>query len=188
MMPLVVGSEGRPGTRVPAVLVSGIPCSGKTTFGNWVEAHQGGTHVNLEDDGLGRHGLRPAWDQLWLNPAAPGGFVQAVRSLRAPVVVSWGYPVECLPVVCALHEAGLEAWWFDGDPGAARASFLRRGKHLEDSYLNQMTAITQARPRITDFYGPRILTTIDAYGTYSAWDDIYERIFIRLQGTGGRAE
>jgi hypothetical protein len=104
------------------------------------------------------------------------------------VVVTWGYPADWLPVVRELHEAGLEAWWFDGDSGAARASFLRRGLYDEVRFLNKMAAITQARPQIGVFYGPRILTTIDAYGTYAAWDDIYDRIFIRPQGTGGGAK
>ncbi len=111
--------------RVGTVLISGVPATGKSTFGDWIASTKGGTHVDLESDGIAHFGLSGAWNRLLSSSGHDSaGWVELLKSLTEPVVVTWGYPAQLLPIVKAIHSGGVEAWWFDGDRTAARISFL----------------------------------------------------------------
>jgi len=48
----------------PLILLSGIPGSGKSFFGDWLAATKRFVHVDMEKDGkLEAQGLRASWDR-----------------------------------------------------------------------------------------------------------------------------
>lgn len=110
------------------LLLSGVPATGKSTFGRWLERNCNVAHIDLENGGLGRFALAPAWHPICRLPPPPDvtPFVSALRGLGRPVALDWGFPPVWLPLVMALHEAGIAAWWFDGDRVAARRVFMER--------------------------------------------------------------
>jgi hypothetical protein len=156
------------------MLLSGVPATGKSSLGRWLEAHHGFAHIDVENGGLNRFGLSPAWRQMYRSrPPDVTAFVEGLRKLGRPVALDWGFPVQRLPIVRALHEAGVTAWWFDGDRAAARLAFLQRGTVSVEALDRQMRGIEVHQPFLDDFYDGRIIRAINAGGSFAPADSIF---------------
>ena len=103
-------------------------------------------------------------------------FVSALRGVGRPVILSWGFPLGCLPLVRRLHDVGVTAWWFDGDRAAARAHFIRRGAGSLDDWDRQMAQIEQHWPVLSAFYADRTIATVASDGTFMALEDDFARM------------
>ena len=172
------GRLGVPGT----ILLSGVPATGKSTFGNWLSVHHGFLHVDVEHAGSDPVGVRRAWITA-LSAADPEPLVKALITTSRPVVIDWGYLPGFLPFVRSLHDAGLTAWWFDGDVAAARSRFVERGTGSVSDFDQQMARIEAARPLISEFYADRIVRTLDASGRFERWEVVRDRV---MAGTSTR--
>jgi hypothetical protein len=151
----------------PLALVSGIPATGKSSFGRWLAEHHGFIHIDVENGGFRCVNLHAEWVR------AVGGPVPDVRPLvdglsafNRPVIVDWGYPPSWLPRVGALHAAGVAAWWFDGDHDAARRSFINRGTISVQALDAQMAGIQAVCRELRSFYGARMIPTISSDGSF----------------------
>ena len=103
--------------------------------------------------------------------------IATLRGLGCPVIFEMGYPPMCLPIVAALHRAGLTAWWFDGDRAAARCRFIRRNTVSLEALDIQMARIAEAWPLLAEFYGPRILHVLAADGSFTAPEIVFGEMF-----------
>ena len=167
----------------PIVLISGVPATGKSSFGSWLQDNRGFVHVDIESEA---RGFKPLGllelDALWqgiahLPPPPVDPFVDALRGLEAPVVLDWGFDPRFLPLVERLHVAGISAWWFDGDRAAARRRFIARNTVSVDALDIQMPKIVAAWNAMIDFYGDRIIRTLRADGSFVDWDMVAEDMF-----------
>jgi hypothetical protein len=159
------------------LLISGIPGIGKSYFAQWCAEHHGFLHVDLENGGLEAAGLAKAWSAVaHLPPSSVRPFVSALRALNRPMILDWGYPPAFLPLIQALHEAGVVAWWLDGDHDAARQRFTKRGTVSIEAFEVQMSAIRACWRELSAFYASRVVTAIKADGTFSDPNEIYELI------------
>lgn len=155
-----------------SILVSGVPATGKSTFGRWLAENRGFVHIDVENGGFDRYRLAQAWAQA--VGLAPEPLVDGLRSIGQPAVVDWGYPPSCLPIVRALHAAGLKAWWFDGAPAAARHHFIQRGNVSVQDLDAQIAAIQSSWNLLQAFYGERVVETVRVDGTFRPWDEVSE--------------
>jgi hypothetical protein len=159
-------------------MLSGIPATGKSTYGRWLAETNGVLHLDLENGDLDRHGLEAAWAASTSSaPEPPEVFVQALLKLNRRVAIDWGFPPEWLPFVKALHAAGVRAWWFDGDRDAARRRFIQRGTVPVQALDVQMRKIEAANLALRDFYGDRWLDIVHSDGTPTPWEDVYNLMF-----------
>ena len=88
------------------------------------------------------------------------------------MVFDWGYPPEWLPLVEHLHAAGLDAWWFDGDREAARATFIARRTVSVQALDIQMAKIAKWQPKLDAFYGSRIVRAIGSDHSFTELSSI----------------
>lgn len=162
--------------RHPMFLLSGIPASGKSHFGAWLEAHQGFLHFDVEKDGrLNQTGLLPLWERCLRHREALL-FVHAIEQLNRPVIVNWGFPTAFLPVVEALKEAGFLVCWFDADKHAAEEAFVRRGDVPLAAFRRQMRDIARDWARIDPVFRPHIIRTLQPDGARMAPSEIYQHV------------
>jgi hypothetical protein len=159
------------------VLLAGVPAAGKTYFGNWLEEHQGFLHLDVEKDGrLVSMGLDGAWNHCFqAGDVKP--FVSSLRGIGRPVIVNWGFPPACLPVVQDLKDHGLVLWWFDADRDQARREFTKRGDVSLVAFERQVAAIAANWPAIEAVFQPNIVTTLDAEGRRMEPEEVYTIMF-----------
>ncbi len=147
------------------LLVAGMPASGKSHFGRWLEAEHGFIHVDAELPGqLDR--LGPGSHALWdasIQTKDAMQFAAAIRALGRPTVINWGFPVEYLPFIGLLKEAGFTVWWFDADVQAARVEYASAGRP-EHNFDQQVADICTRRPLIEAVFAPNLLHVLGADG------------------------
>ena len=113
--------------RIPAMttpkrdlfLISGIPGTGKTWYGDKFVEEFGFLHYDLEE-------------QQTLNRFAsnPAQFIADAVSQKRNVVVTWGFVPDHQPSIEAVlqfRNSGFKLIWFDGNRAAALREFQKRG-------------------------------------------------------------
>jgi hypothetical protein len=94
------------------LVVTGIPCTGKTTFASWLASNHGFIACHSDHD--------PTFLQRAATAASTG----------KDVVLDWGIPAGALDFAKQfIDELGFETWWFDGDVETARQVFVGRPNH-----------------------------------------------------------
>src|SRR5882762_2856488 len=100
-------------------LITGIPGTGKTTFGDTGAKDFGFHHHNLEDIAT-----------LTRWAANPTEFVQGIVRQKRNSVVTWDFVPDHVPSVQSVldfKKSGFKLVWFDGNRPAALQAFRRRG-------------------------------------------------------------
>ena len=127
----------------PLLLIAGIPAAGKSHFSEWLESRHEFLYLEIynhdphKDRSMVSVGLEKEW-ACCLQGNACSRFVVALQERRKPVVLEWGFPVQCIQAVQALKERGFSIWWFDADYRIARKKFVER-------------AVKRARDKLRDF-------------------------------------
>lgn len=97
------------------LLVTGIPCSGKTTVGRHLEAEHGFVHLDVE---------------LLISTGRASEFgarLRAALGRGVDVVITWGFwPGKDDPFIRELQRASFRMVWLDGDREVARRLFIER--------------------------------------------------------------
>ncbi|MGO8870956.1 MAG: hypothetical protein ACLQPH_06045 [Acidimicrobiales bacterium] len=152
------------------MLLAGIPATGKSTFGKWISKEKRFRHEDLEQH---QNHLE------WLERKSPHAFIDELRAGRPDFLMNWGFPPNdhCFAKVQGLVDAGMTPWWFDGDRGAAHASFIRRGTVSTAAWDVQLAQIENRWADIEDIFGANRIDVIGSDGAYLSCDEIYEVMF-----------
>lgn len=153
------------------VVISGVPGTGKSWFGRWLQDEYGFVYLEADAGGMSEYRL---------NGLDGEAFVHQLRSLAPRVVLEWGYPVEFLPRLQAIQRGGVPTWWFDGDRAAARASYIRPRGDAEvtvAAFEKQLAAIERTWPALKEFYEGRIVHTLRADGSFVNPERVMARLF-----------
>lgn len=151
---------------LPHIFVAGIPATGKSWLGNWLEDRQGYVHIDAERDGgarFDRINSRAGWEHL-VQVGHADLFMAAVARSQRPVVLNWGFPTQRLYVVSALKAAGIRPFWLGADREHARAAFIDRGGIDVQFFDRQMDDIDREWLRIQEVFGARVIQGLDSRG------------------------
>jgi hypothetical protein len=117
-------------------LITGIPGTGKTTFGDNLVRDFEFLHCNLED--------QTNLNRLAANPA---GFIGDILRQGRNTVVTWGFGPDHEPSVqwvLEFRKSGFKVVWFDGNRPAALREFQKRGTVPEVLFYLQMFRIEKS--------------------------------------------
>jgi adenylate kinase family enzyme len=147
------------------LLISGIPGTGKTTYGNRFERDFGFVHCDLENQ-----------QRLNCLGANPAGFIDELKGGNQNVVVTWGFmPDEAQTnIVLQFRDAGFTLTWFDGNRPAALRAFQNRGTVPEELFYTQMFRIENSK--IVQRLLPTIINSFDEDGKFKRADRLLEEI------------
>ena len=122
------------------LLLSGIPASGKSSFGRYLACEHAFAHYDLEchPRGWPHPELKAIWDSSRAN------FVGELKRLHERIALDWGFPVGALPRVRQLLAVGVRLVWVAADIARARALFLQRGGIPVNNFDSQVQGIQQA--------------------------------------------
>jgi hypothetical protein len=164
----------------PIIILCGIPGSGKSAFGAWLQRTKGWLHVDMENGDLRRYNLDDPWNAFLQNQGSTR-FVDCLIARAEPVALDWGFPVTHLAVIGSLKAQEVVPWWFTGDRLHARESYLQRemkkhGRADPRPFDCQYAAISLSWFFIAPVFEARVIRAIGADGKYLSSDDIYRRI------------
>jgi adenylate kinase family enzyme len=147
------------------LLITGIPGTGKTSYGNRFAKELSFVHVDLED-------------QQTLTALAydPAQFIAQLKGYRRSVVVTWGFAPDEVQtaIVLQFRSAGFKWIWFDGNRPAALREFQKRGTVAKELFDLQMERIENSR--IVERFQPAIINTFDQDGKFKPADRLLDEI------------
>lgn len=153
------------------LIIGGVPCCGKTRFGDWLRDHHGFAHADLEPRRIASGPILP--------PQIHPELVPWLASLTSRIVVTWGFDpsAESFEVLRLFRDRGFIAWWFEGDFEIARRQYVKRDgeKAAREFFDGQRRLLKGAALQIDKFYGPNRLTTLTKSGLLN-FPAIYDHI------------
>jgi hypothetical protein len=146
-------------------LITGIPGTGKTCYGNEFASKFGFAHYDLEDR------------QTLSRFATFADLISEMLFLNRNVVVTWGFNPEDAPsleLLRQLRNAGFKWIWFDGNRPAALQAFRKRGDVSEQALVAQTERIE--RTKIVERLKPTIINSFDDLGHFKPAAQLLEEI------------
>src|SRR5262245_37076966 len=140
-----------------SLLLAGVPATGKSSFGNWLEAQKGYFHLDFdEEDIVQRRGFGQAQDLLWHhNQAEP--LLHAFIARHQPIVLTWGFATHFLPIVKQLLTWGFVPVWFTATHHIARQASIKRSG-MDVKYFDQyMALLAPIEQEIIAVFGGHVL-------------------------------
>ena len=145
-------------------LISGIPASGKTWFGDWLRDNRGFVHLDIESEAFQDSQLGAYFRRLLLIKEACL-FPCQLRRIHPRVVITWGFPFEAyISAVKSLESGSAQTWWFDADIGRASEEWVRAKRQPISHATAQFDDLQNRREQIISYYGSRILRTLESSG------------------------
>jgi adenylate kinase family enzyme len=137
------------------LLITGIPGTGKTWYGDQFANQFGFLHYDLEEQST-----------LHLLGANPAQFIAELASRNENVVVTWGFVPDATQtaIVFQFRDAGFKVVWFDGNRPAALREFRKRNTVPEELFYAQMYRIENSR--IIAQLKPIIINSFDDEGRF----------------------
>jgi adenylate kinase family enzyme len=164
------------------LLLTGLPASGKSTFGRYLCDRHGMYLLILEEeppvgDTRGQE-LRRIW-RRHVGQGAAERFVRALRNDPQTVVVEWGFPVNepCLAFVRSMKENGVRVVWFECPDDVARARYADRGTPPVEYFDVQTPAIRANYKRIMEEITPEIVAVLKSDGSPFTPEELYAVMF-----------
>jgi len=157
--------------RPDLLLITGIPGTGKTTYGDKFAKELGFLHRDLEDRETLTHFI-----------VDPSQFVRDLLGENRNVVVTWGFGPDdpaSLNLVQLFRDAGFKWIWFDGNRPAAFREFLKRGTVPELDLYVQMYRIEKSR--IVERLRPTVIDTFDERGQFKPANELLDEIRATLK-------
>jgi hypothetical protein len=148
------------------LLITGIPGTGKTCYGNKFAKDFGFLHYDLEKQ-----------DTLDRLNAGPTQFIADIVSQNIDTVVTWGFAPHdpaSVSVVLQFRNAGFKLIWFDGNRPAALRKFQKRATVTEELFYLQMYRIEASR--VVDAIKSTIINPFDEREEFRPASELLEEM------------
>jgi adenylate kinase family enzyme len=148
------------------LLITGIPGTGKTTYGNQFAKNFSFVHYDLED---------PQTVSRCAND--PKQFIDDIARNGEKIVVTWGFVPDhqySLQIISQFRSAGFKLVWFDGDRPSALREFQKRRTVSEELFYLQMFRIENSK--IIQQLMPTIVNPFDDDGQFKPAAELLEEI------------
>lgn len=131
-------------------LITGIPGTGKSTYGNSFAQDFGFVHFDFEGTEI-----------LTSFASDPTQFIGNVLQRSENIVITWGFvPItEQIAAVKILEASGFKLFWFDGNRPAALRAFQKRKTVSEELFYAQMYRIENLK--VIDKIKPVVVNPFD---------------------------
>ncbi len=162
------------------LFIVGVPCTGKSLLGRWLEEEHGFVHIDAEGGiDFDRAGVHREWDEF-LRTGRADDFIRAIDRSGKRMVLNWGLPMHALFVVAALQAERVDPWWFRGRRDQARKAFIEREREKPEvhriplqRFEEQMNEIDR---HIARLFGKRLIDGLHTDGSQRKPEDLWTEI------------
>lgn len=146
------------------LLITGVPGTGKTTVGNYLQEKFGYNHIDFEDSNL-----------FLKFESSPDTYIDELVSNKGKIVITWGFAPDegGFQRVSFLMLKGFKIIWFDGNRVAAFREYLKAGRPEEPFYF-QMFRIENSK--VIERINPLLINTFDESGHFRKLEEIVDEI------------
>lgn len=147
------------------LFVCGIPGTGKTTFGNYLEKNHNFHHLDLENPEI--------FEAFRISPLEN---FKLFNSKTGNKIISWGFkptPTE-FSLIKIFNSCGFKTIWFDGNRSAALKEYLKRNTAPEELFHIQVSAIDSANTIYN--LSPIVYNTFEVSGQFKSLSNILREI------------
>jgi hypothetical protein len=160
------------------LFIAGVPATGKSWLGSWLEQTQGYVHIDAERNGgvdFDRAGIHNEWNDL-VETGSAKSLTDAIDQVGKAVVINWGFPTRFLYVVSALQAEGIHAWWFHADRTQARAAFVARGGIDPRCFDKQMDDIAREWSLLSLVFQSRVIVGLTSEGAQRKPEELWAEV------------
>lgn len=164
-----------------SLLIAGIPATGKSTFGDWLEGQQSYLHLDFdEEDRVAQRGFGTEQQLLWHHQQGEP-LRQALLARHQPIVITWGFAPQFLPTVRHIVTWGLVPVWFTAMPAVARQAFIARGG-IDVRFFDQYLALLAPHEaELMTIFGSHSVRPLSDDGARLACSTIYQDVTAWLE-------
>ena len=159
------------------ILISGVPCCLKTTFGDWLRDNRGFLHVDIESEEFRSGPLLPHWRRT--VPGRVQEFLSVISRNNSRVVLTWGYPEVCADWIPSFRTAGVRCLWFFGEVDLALTNWIgREGREPTGCAREHFDFLKRKHAEIRASYGAESVETLRPNGVYLKLPEIARKLRI----------
>lgn len=159
-----------------SLFLAGVPATGKSYFGNWLEKNYNYLHLDVEKyESARQHGLER--EILHFYAGNYYGLLGKLSQANRPVVFNWGFPPEALKIAQIFIHSGLSPVWFSANSQIARRKYIERNNVSEVHFYDlQVSKIKRNKEDLYSAFGGCIIKTIFDNGSRLDAEAIFKQI------------
>lgn len=158
------------------IILCGMPASGKSTFGKYLQEKHGYTYIPMEDDVWPDNKLRSLWNDVFDSKRQYNKVETFVRYLYdnyENVVLDWGFPIAHIRIVELLKRQWCEIIWFNCSTAIARERFVKRGKNSVTYFDTQIKTIKENIDILRKNLNPKAINVLKKDNANKTEEEIY---------------
>jgi len=158
-----------------SIFIAGVPVTGKTYFGDWLEKHHNYLHLDFEmDDSIRKHNLQKEHKRIQNDGFDP--LFQVLEKTGKSIVFNWGFIPQNLPIIQQILKYGLNPVWLTASKKIAREKFIERGG-IDVKYFDlQMQRIEEMQHQLSNVFALCEVKSLRDDGTRMKPEEIYDQI------------
>lgn len=159
------------------ILLCGMPASGKSTFGKYLQDKHGYTYISMEDNVWPDKKMQSLWNDVF-EPKSQYRkvemFIRYLQEYYENVVLDWGFPMTQIRLVQLLKRHGCEIIWFSCSVPIARERYIKRkdGRLISD-FDTQIKNIEENNDVLIKELDPKVIDVLNKDKTEKTIKQIY---------------
>ncbi|MGH7202829.1 MAG: hypothetical protein ACREHC_00100 [Candidatus Levyibacteriota bacterium] len=158
------------------VLLSGIPATGKTNFGKYLQDKHNFTYIPVESNDWADKKMQALWNHIFEAKRDYNGvekFICYLHDNYENVVLDWGFPMTQIRVAELLKRQWCEIVWFSCKVSVARQRFIIKNKNSATYFDNKIKSIEENNDKIIKSLNPKIIDVLKEKKTGKIVEEIY---------------
>lgn len=161
------------------IVFTGIPGSGKSAFGKYLQNKHRYTYISLEDSEWEDKKLQSLWDNAFEAKREYNAVEKLVCYLHDTyenVVLDWGFSIDQMRVVELLKRQWCEIIWFSCSTVVARKRFIKKNKNSATYFDTKVKSIEENTEKIIKNLNPKVIGVLKEDKAEKTNEEIYSEL------------
>jgi shikimate kinase len=166
------------------ILLTGIPASGKSAFGKYLQDKYGYTYILLEANEWADKELQSLWNNVFKAKREYNSvekFVCYLHDNYENVALDWRFSVEQMRIAELLKRQWCEVVWLSCSTNFARKRFIKKNKNSATYFDTQIKNIEENKDKILKNLNPKIIDALKDDKTEKSPEEIYSNYLFLTQ-------